>query len=53
MANLPGWVVEHLIAVRGDALDETYLRSQIVAMLGADDPRVTTWDRLLTEHRSA
>jgi hypothetical protein len=42
--------LERLVAVHGDALDGAYVRDQIVAMLGADDPRVATWDRILAEH---
>ena len=42
--------LERLVAVHGTALDGAYVRAQIVAMLGADDPRVATWDRLLAEH---
>lgn len=42
--------LERLVAVHGDALDVAYVRNQIVAMLGADDPRVATWDRILAEH---
>ena len=42
--------LERLIAVQGRALDAAYVRAQIVAMLGVDDPRVTTWDRLWREH---
>jgi hypothetical protein len=45
--------LERLVAVQGDALDGDYVRSRIVAMLDADDPRVTTWDRLWREHRPA
>ena len=42
--------LERLIAVQGRALDATYVRAQIVAMLGDDDPRVVTWDRVWREH---
>jgi hypothetical protein len=42
--------LERLIAVRGAALDAAYVRARIVEMLGDDDPRVTTWDRLWREH---
>jgi hypothetical protein len=42
--------LERLIAVQGRAIDAAYVRAQIVAMLGADDPRVATWDRIWREH---
>lgn len=42
--------LERLIAVQGCALDGAYVRRQIVEMLGPDDPRVATWDRLWAEH---
>jgi hypothetical protein len=42
--------LERLIAVQGRALDAAYVRAQVVAMLGPDDPRVATWDRLWAEH---
>jgi hypothetical protein len=42
--------LERLIAVQGRALDAAYVRAQVAGMLGADDPRVTTWDRLWHEH---
>ncbi len=38
--------LERLIAVQGDNVDAAYVRERIVAMLGADDPRVATWDTL-------
>ena len=42
--------LERLIAVQGRAVDTAYVRAQVAAMLGEDDPRVTTWDRLWREH---
>ena len=42
--------LERLIAVQGAALDRSYVRSQIAAMMGEDDPRVATWERLWSEH---
>jgi hypothetical protein len=42
--------LERLVAVQGEAIDGRYVRERIVAMLGADDPRVETWDRLWKEH---
>jgi len=43
--------LERLVAVRGSALDAAYVRARIVEMLGEDDPRVVTWDRVCLEHR--
>lgn len=45
--------LERLIAVQGSALDAGYVRAHIVEMLGDDDPRVETWDRLWREHSPA
>jgi hypothetical protein len=45
--------LERLIAVHGTALDAAYVRAQVVSMLGAEDPRVATWDRLMAEHQPA
>jgi len=42
--------LERLIAVRAAALDAAYVRARIVAMLGEDDARVTTWDQLCAAH---
>ncbi len=42
--------LERLVAVQGTAIDAAYVRAHIVAMLGDDDPRVATWDRLWREH---
>lgn len=42
--------LERLIAVHGRALDVAYVRQHVVDMLGGDDPRVATWDRLWREH---
>jgi hypothetical protein len=42
--------LERLIAVQGAAVDAGYVRARIVEMLGEDDPRVETWDRLWREH---
>jgi hypothetical protein len=44
--------LERLIAVSGPMVDAAYVRERIVEMLGEDDPRVATWDRLLEEHLS-
>lgn len=45
--------LERLIAVQGEALDRAYVRARIVEMMGEDDPRVATWDRLWSEHGRA
>lgn len=42
--------IERLIAVQSRALDAAYVRRHVVDMVGEDDPRVTTWDRLWREH---
>jgi hypothetical protein len=42
--------LERLVAVSGNAIDAAYVRDHIVAMLGADDPRVARWDALWREH---
>jgi len=41
--------LERLLAVQGAAVDTGYVRAQIVEMMGADDPRVSAWDRLCAE----
>ena len=38
--------LERLIAVQGDAIDTGYVRDRLVEMMGVEDPRVSTWDRL-------
>jgi hypothetical protein len=43
--------LERLIAVSGETLDAAYVRARLVEMVGADDPRVATWDRLWQTHR--
>lgn len=42
--------LERLVAVHGAALDAAYVRARIAEMLGEDDARVATWDRLWHEH---
>ncbi len=42
--------LERLIAVQASAVDAAYVRARIAEMLGDDDPRVATWDRLWSEH---
>jgi hypothetical protein len=42
--------LERLIAVQGGAIDAAYVRARVAGMLGEDDPRVATWDRLWSEH---
>jgi hypothetical protein len=43
--------LERLVAVYGDAFDAAYVRSHLVEMMGAADPRVAAWDRIWDEHR--
>ncbi len=38
--------LEKLVAVQGDDLDQAYVRRWMVEMMGDDDERVETWDRL-------
>ncbi|MGB2712689.1 MAG: hypothetical protein WBC51_00820 [Vicinamibacterales bacterium] len=45
--------LERLIATQGDALDADYVRTKMVEMMGDEDERVETWDRLVREHRPA
>jgi hypothetical protein len=45
--------LERLIAVRGAKLDAGYVRSWLVKIMGPDDPRTTTWDRLIAEFMPA
>jgi hypothetical protein len=42
--------LERLLAVSGRAVDVAYVRDKLVEMMGADDPRVTQWDRVCREH---
>ena len=41
--------LERLVAVRREAVDREYVRSKLVEMMGSDDPRVATWDRLWSD----
>jgi hypothetical protein len=41
--------LERLIAVMGKDLDVDSVRAAIVEMMGNDDPRTTTWDRLVAD----
>ncbi|MCC6640365.1 MAG: hypothetical protein IT386_04265 [Deltaproteobacteria bacterium] len=41
--------IERLVALRPE-LDRTYIREQIVAMMGEGDERVAEWDRIVSEH---
>lgn len=43
--------LERLLAVQRDLVDVAYVRNHLVAMVGGDDPRVTTWDRICAEQR--
>jgi hypothetical protein len=38
--------VERLVAVQGDRLDRSYVRSWLVACVGEDDERVRRWDAI-------
>jgi hypothetical protein len=39
--------LEKLVRVRGESLDRVYIRTQLVTLVGEDDPRVTRWDALV------
>jgi len=39
-----------LVATQGEKLDAGYVRRWIVEMMGADDERVSRWDRLVASH---
>ncbi len=41
--------LERLLAVMGSSLDANFVRAAIVDMMGIDDPRTVTWDRLVTD----
>ena len=41
--------LERLIAVQGTRLDSSYIRKQICQLMGEDDERTRTWDRLVRE----
>lgn len=43
--------LERLVAVRGEALDHSYVRRWMVDMMGEDDERVRAWDDIV--HRFA
>jgi hypothetical protein len=43
--------LERLIAVQGEKLDAAYVRAKVAEIVGADDERVASWDRLSAEHR--
>lgn len=38
--------LERMIAVQGERLDQAYVRQQLIAMMGEDDPRTLKWDEL-------
>lgn len=44
--------LERLLAVRGPALDAAYVRVQLIDMVGGDDERIITWDRLVLDERA-
>ena len=39
--------LERLVGVQGAAMDVGYVRSHIAEMMGEDDERTTTWDRIV------
>lgn len=41
--------VEAVLRDQGDALDRAFVRSKLVALVGADDQRVTTWDEIVSD----
>lgn len=42
--------LERLVAVQGRRLDVEYVRRKLAEMMGEEDERVATWDRLVAEH---
>jgi hypothetical protein len=42
--------LERLVAVAGTELDHAWVRDQVAGMMGADDPRVRDWDRIVAAH---
>jgi hypothetical protein len=44
--------LERLVATQRANLDHAYIRKHIVEMMGEDDPRTQTWDRLVREFAS-
>lgn len=45
--------LERLLEVQGDKLDVSYVRRQLVDMMGDADARVTRWDELVTAWRAS
>jgi hypothetical protein len=45
--------LEKLVAVLGKSFDAAYVRRHIVEMMGEDDERVRTWDRIVAEFATA
>jgi hypothetical protein len=43
--------LERLVEVQGSALDVTYVRDELVKIMGEDDERVKRWDDLLRDHQ--
>ncbi|MBI1814085.1 MAG: hypothetical protein HYR72_03840 [Deltaproteobacteria bacterium] len=43
--------VGRLIEIRGDVFDVDFVRRSLVDMLGEDEERIASWDRLVHEHR--
>jgi hypothetical protein len=45
--------LERLLEVQGAKLDASYVRTQLVDMMGDADPRVTRWDELVSTWRGS
>jgi hypothetical protein len=45
--------LERLVEVQGDALDVSYVRRELIALMGEDDERVRRWDELTAPRYSA
>lgn len=41
--------VEAVLRDQGDALDRAFVRSKLVALVGSDDQRVTSWDEIVSD----
>jgi len=49
-SDLP-YALGRLLAIQGDRFDAAFVRHWLVAMLGAADERIATWDQLVTTSR--
>jgi hypothetical protein len=45
--------LERLLEVQGEKLDASYVRTQLIDMMGDVDPRVTRWDELVAAWRAS